>query len=302
MGRGSIRQRGRDSWQLRVYLGIDPETGRQRWASRTVHGSRRFAQSQLEELVEEAGYAHLRAGTLADLIDQWFEAASAGWAPTTVSHNRSVIDCYLKPHLGHLPVTKLSTEDIDDFYAYLLRSGGRNERPLAPGTVARVHGVLHRALVQAMLWDWIWLNPAGNATLPRVPRREIHPPSPEQVATLLDALQRDHPSLFCFLLLAASTGARRGELLGLRWGDVDEGEAAVAFCRAYVQGPHGPVLRPTKTHRAHRADLDRETFDVLMAHRARVEAEAQKGEWSFPGTPSSLAATPMAGCRGGRTG
>lgn len=276
MARGSIRQRGRDSWQLRVYLGTDPETGRQRWATRTVHGSQRFARSQLQELVEEAGYARLRAGTLADLLDRWFEAASPGWALTTVSHTRSVIDCYLKPNLGHLPVAKLTTEDIDDFYAHLLRAGGRNDRPLAPGTVARVHGVLHRALAQAIRWDWIWLNPAANASRPRVPPAEIRPPSPDQVARLLDAVRQKDPALFCFLRLAASTGARRGQLLALRWTDIDWDRAAVAFSRSLVQGPDGPELRPTKSHRTHRADLDRVTLDVLIGHRDRVDARASQ--------------------------
>lgn len=276
MGRGSIRQRGRDSWQLRVYLGTDPETGRQRWASRTVHGSRRSAQSQLRELVEEAGYAHLRAGTLADLLDRWFEAASPGWARTTASHTRSVIDCYLKPHLGHLQVAKLTTEDIDDFYGHLLRAGGRRDQPLAPGTVARVHGVLHRALAQAVRWEWVWLNPAGNANPPRVPPPEIRPPQPDQVARLLHAVRTDDPDLFCFLRLAVTTGARRGQLLALRWNDIDWEAEAIGFTRALVQGPHGPELRPTKTHRTHRADLDRDTLEVLISHRARVEAQASE--------------------------
>src|SRR5919106_6309867 len=217
MGRGSMRQRGRDSWQLRVYLGTDPDTQRQRWASRTVHGSRRFAQVQLRELAEEAGYAHHRAGTLADLLDRWFVAASPGWALTTVSHTRSVIDCYLKPHLGHLHVTKLTTEGIDDFYGHLLRAGGRDYRALAPGTVARVHGVLHRALAQAVRWEWVWLNPAANASPPRVPPAEIRPPSPDQLVTLLEEVRKDVPALFCFLRLATSTGARRGQVLALRW-------------------------------------------------------------------------------------
>jgi len=269
-----MRQRGKDSWELRVYLGTDPETGRQRWASRTVHGSRRFAQAQLCELAEEAGYAHLRAGTLSDLLDRWFEAASPGWARTTVSHTRSVIDCYLKPHLGHLHLAKLTTEDIDDFYGHLLRAGGRNDRPLAPGTVARVHGVLHRALGQAVRWEWVWLNPASNASPPRVPPAEIRPPSPEQVARLLDAARQDDPALFCFIRLAASTGARRGQLLALRWNAIDWEAGAVAFTRALVQGPHGPELRPTKSHRTHRADLDGATLGILEDHRARVEVQA----------------------------
>jgi integrase len=274
MGRGSIRQRVRDSWQLRVYLGTDPETGQERWASRTVHGSRRFAQAQLQELVEDAGYARLRAGTLAELLDRWFEAASPGWALTTVSHTRSVIDCYLKSHLGHLHVTKLTTEDIDDFYGHLLRAGGRNDRPLAPGTVARVHGVLHRALAQAVRWEWIWLNPASNASPPRVPPPEIRPPQPDQVARLLEAVRTEDPALFCFLRLAASTGARRGQLLALRWDAIDWEAGAIAFTRALVQGPHGPELRPTKTHRTHRADLDRGSLEILRSHRARAEARA----------------------------
>src|SRR6266542_5997870 len=123
MSRGSMRRRGTDSWELRAYWGIDPKTGRERWLTKTVHGTSRFARRQLDDLVVEAGRARLRAGTLADLLDQWFEAASPGWAPTTVGHTGSIIDCYLKPHLGHLDVDKLATADIDDFYGYLLRVG-----------------------------------------------------------------------------------------------------------------------------------------------------------------------------------
>ena len=168
-----MRLRGGDSWQLRVYLGIDPGTSRPRWLSKTVHGTERFSRQQLEDLVAEADRARIRTGTLTELLDRWLEAASPGWSASTVSHTRSIVDCYLRPHLGHLDLAKLTTADIDDLYAYLLRAGGRDDRPLAPGTVARVHAVLHRALAQAVRWDWIWLNPASNATPPRVAPAEI---------------------------------------------------------------------------------------------------------------------------------
>jgi integrase len=150
-----------------------------------------------------------------------------------------VIDCYVKPHLGHLHVVKLTTEDIDDFYGHLLRAGGRNDRPLAPGTVSRVHGVLHRALAQAVRCDCFCLNPASNASPPRVPPAEIRPPSPERMARLLEAVKQDEPALFCFIRLAASTGARRGQLLALRWKAFDWEAGAIAFTRSLVQGPHG---------------------------------------------------------------
>jgi hypothetical protein len=92
-----MRLRGRDSWQLRVYLGTDPATGRPRWLSKTVHGTHRFARQQLEDLVAEAGRARIRAGALAELLDQWIDAASPGWSAYTVSHTRSIVECHLKP-------------------------------------------------------------------------------------------------------------------------------------------------------------------------------------------------------------
>lgn len=274
MGRGSMRRRGRESWELRAYQGIDPETGRERWLTKTVHGTSRFARGQLDDLVVEASRARLRAGTLADLLDRWFEAASPGWAPTTVSHTRSIIDCHLKPHIGHLDLDKLTTVDIDDFYGYLLRAGSLRHRPLAPGTVTRIHGVLHRALAQAVRWEWVWSNPASNASPPRVESAEIRPPSREQVGTLLAWAKQHNSSLFCFLRLAVSTGARRSQLLALRWRAIDEERAAIAFTRALVEGSDGPQLRSTKNHRTYRVELDAETLDVVMEHRSYVKARA----------------------------
>lgn len=205
------------------------------------------------------------------------------WAVTTASHTRSVIDCYLKPNLGHLHLAKLTTADIDDFYGHLLRAGGRNERPLAPGTVVRVHGVLHRALAQAVRWGWIWLNPATNATPPRVGPAEIRPPTPRDVAALLDAVREADQPLHCYLRLAVSTGARRSQLLALRWGDIDLDRSAISFTRALVLGLDGPELRWTKTHRTYRVELDHESFEVLIAHRSYAEERARLAQVELTG-------------------
>ncbi|MGH2657855.1 MAG: tyrosine-type recombinase/integrase [Actinomycetota bacterium] len=194
-----------------------------------------------------------------------------------------MFDCYLKPHLGHLHVAKLTTEDIDDFYGHLLRAGGRRDQPLTHGTVARVHGVLHRALAQAVRWEWIWLNAASYATPPWVAPANIRPPSHQQVAVLLEWARQEDPPLFCFLRLAVSTGARRSQLLALQWGDVDEEGTAVAFTRALIEGPNGPELRATKTHRTYRVELDGETWDVLIDHRSRVEAQARRAAVELSG-------------------
>jgi integrase len=76
--------------------------------------------------------------------------------------------------------------------------------------------------------------------------------------------------------MAVSTGARRSQLLALRWGDIDLDRAAVAFTRALVLGPNGPELRSTKTHRTYRVEVDRDTFDVLLDHRSFSDALARR--------------------------
>jgi hypothetical protein len=175
-----------------------------------VRGSERTARRELDRFVEEASFARIHADSVAELLDRWFETASGEWAASTRRETQSLVEHHLKPHLGHLPVTKLTTADIDGFYAYLRRGLGRDGRPLAAGTVHRVHVVLHRALAQAVRWEWIWLNPASQASPPRYVPAEIRPPSAGEVADLIAHVSSTNPSLGLFLLLAATTGAPAG--------------------------------------------------------------------------------------------
>lgn len=94
---------------------------------------------------------------------------------------------------------------IDEVYGLLLHCGGRDGGGLSPGTVHRVHSVLHRALVQAQRWGWIWVNPAADTSPPRVRRAELRPPTPVQVATLLRSVE-DRPLLWRLLRFAAMDG------------------------------------------------------------------------------------------------
>jgi integrase len=164
----------------------------------------------------------------------------------------------------------VTAADIDDVYAYLLRRGGRDDRPLSPATVHRVHVVLPRALSQAVRWEWIWLNPAAVASPPGVEPADIRPPSVEQIRRLLNVVRVEDIDFFTYLHLAVMTGARRSQLLALRWSDVDFHHAALGFSRALVEGPSGPVLGPTKNRRTYRVALDPTSVEVLLAHRDRT--------------------------------
>ena len=121
----------------------------------------------------------------------------------------------------------------------------------------------------------MWLNPVANASPPRVLPPEVRPPTVEQVTALLDDLEhRDH-ELFTFVRLAAATGARRSQLLGLRWAELDADHSAIGFCRAFVDGQHGPVLRATKNHRSYRVSIDAGTLRLLAVHWSRANSRAR---------------------------
>jgi integrase len=208
--------------------------------------------------------------TLGELLDRWFAANEANWAMTTIRSTWSIIDRQLRPKLGHVLVRDLTTVAIDEFYASLRVDGAVEGGPLSSGSVRRIHGVLHRALEQAMRWEWIWSNPAASASPPRTEPVEMRPPSPHQVGQLLDQVKVHNPLLHLFLILAATTGARRGQLLALKWADVDFTHASLSFQRAWVEGRNGPVLAPTKTRRSHRVALDPYSQHLLEEQWDRI--------------------------------
>ena len=272
---GSMRRRG-TSWELRAYAGTDPETGKRRWATATTKGTRRAAERELAEFVARIDYPRrlTAEATVSKLLEDWYRAMSPNWSPTTARQTRSVIDCHLVPGLGDVRLQTLRAEHIDAFYGELRRGGGRNGEPLSPGTVHRVHVVLHRALAQALRWEWLWVNPAASASPPSCEPAPIYPPSPEEVVRLLATVAGSDPDFHTFLALAVSTGARRSQLGALRWGDVDLKQGQIGFARALLDAKGGPVLRPTKTRRTYRVNLDRDCLELLVAHHARARHRA----------------------------
>ncbi|MEZ5247604.1 MAG: site-specific integrase [Acidimicrobiales bacterium] len=274
--KGYMRQRG-GSWELRVFLGHDPVTGKQRYANRTVRGGKREAQRALAAMITEAeqGLTARSAATVAELLEAWFDQAAPDFSPATAKETRGYLDRSLLPGLGGRRLAKLKPGDIDAFYRRLRESGGVGGKPLAPATVRRIHGILRRALAQGVRWGWIGVNPAASASPPKVPAPKVAPPDPEQLARLLARARDESPDFACFVLVAAATGARRSELVALRWDDVDQTEATLDISRGIVVGRDGLVEKDTKTHSSRRVSLDAQTAAVLAEHREQMAARAQ---------------------------
>lgn len=143
--RGSMRQRSEGSWELRVFLGREPPTGRRQYVTKTVRGTKREAQRALAALVAgPAPTGPVAALTAGQMLERWFEHAEGRLSPSTAAHTRVVLDAHLLPHIGDTPLRKLTTAKIDALYGLLSERGGRGGRPLAPATVRRTHNVLHR--------------------------------------------------------------------------------------------------------------------------------------------------------------
>ena len=105
----------------------------------------------------------------------------AEFVGATLRQTASIVNHHLKPLIGEIAVTKLTTLDIDTMYLHLLRRGRPSGRALSAATVKQVHGVLHRSLAQAVRWGWVWFNPASTASKPSVPPPDLHPPTPATV-------------------------------------------------------------------------------------------------------------------------
>lgn len=273
MARGHIRERSGPkgtAWELRVYAGADPLSGKKRMVTRTVKGKRRDAERALTRLQAEvdAGSHAGPDGNVAALLAAWQRARAGDWAPTTVALYADTTRLHILPHLGARKVRAVRAHDLDALYGALV------ERGLSPARVRNVHTVLQGAFAQAVRWGWIPASPVPYARQPRVRRRDIDPPAPDDVRRLLDAARARRPSLHVLLVVAADTGARRGELVALRWGDFDLERGEVLIERTRVLAGRRVVEKETKTDGSlRRIALNAFTARTLVAHRAR-QAEA----------------------------
>ena len=281
--RGSIRKRSNGSWTVIVDLGPDPATGRRRQRWEAVRGTKRDAEARLVAILNERqGGIEVQPGkeTVGQYLDRWLrDYVAQNTAPKTEQTYREVVRSHLVPAFGALRLTGLRPTHIQAFYTAAQRSVRVDGRGgLSARSVLRYHQILHAALHQAVRWQLISSNPADAVEPPRADRREVSGLSPAQVHALFAAA--DGTSIGSFVRLAVLTGCRRGELLGLRWSDVDL-DRAVLHIQQTAQRITGSgiVFRQPKTRLSRRAiALSPEAVRVLREHRrAQLEERLRAG-------------------------
>jgi integrase len=298
--RGGLRPKAPGVWEIRVEAGRDPVTGRRRQVSRSVHGTKRQAEAALNTLVADAdiGKGGRTKLNFEQLSVQWLALVQNDLSPTTVHRYKNLLKNRILPALGDRPIDAIRTNDLDRLYL-----GLSNDVGLAPATVRQVHAVIRRALRQAVLWGWISTNPAANATRPRISKTSPSPPDVQQVAQLLEAASASDPELGRFMHIAATTGARRGEVCALRWSDIDPNLKTLTIEHSIIDLPGGLAEKDTKTHVSRRLALDDGSLAVfqdqwrdalaradecrtVLTHDAYVFSQEPNG--SIPWVPGSV--------------
>jgi integrase len=210
--------------------------------------------------------------TVGAYLDQWLAAHALEIKPKTLQDYRHLIDRHVKPHIGGLRLQAVRPGQISKLYQDLVTTGGRGGAGLSPRTVEYVHAVLRKAFRDAVVVEQLLVsNPVERA---KRPRNAVHEQGEvwtgEQLLAFLGQA-REH-RLFAFYYLAAYTGARRGELLNLRWRDIDLAarEVRISGSAAVVAGKR--IEGTTKTGRSRVVSIDAETVQVLREHRARQVA------------------------------
>jgi integrase len=209
--------------------------------------------------------------TVGALIARWLDHCdSIGRSPTTMRAHRSIAANVLVPELGRFKLRALTAAHLDAVYAKLTTKGN------SASTVRRVHAVIGAALHQAEKWDLVDRNVARRATPPPVHAAEVEAPSPAEVQAILTAAEKVEPALASMLLMAALTGARRGELCALRWTDLNAKAGTLTIARSiYETAGGGWGEKGTKTHQARTIGLDDLGLEALRRHRDAVDVLAR---------------------------
>jgi len=273
-GEGTIYHRQDGRWAASITV----EGGKRK----TFYGkSRKAVQEKLKGALHEQQQETLVTApqqTLKQFLEDWLENThKQNIRPRSHERYEQIVRLHIVPALGKVQLQKLAPQQLKKLYADKLKEG------LSSVTIAAIHNLLHRALDDAVKWDIIARNVCDRISPPRKVQREITPLNVEQIHILLETV-RGHPQEALFVL-ALNTGARRGELLGLKWNDINFTEGTMQIRRILNRvptkmikevGQHYVESEP-KTKKSRRSlFLTTLALDALKQHRSRQQDNKEK--------------------------
>ena len=286
-GEGNLRKRKDGRWEGRYTAGRDPETGRAIYKN-VLGKTQAEAKAKLKQAIEEAkGLDAAKVGryTVGQWMEVWFEHyAKVKVRPSSHQTYCGYIDNHIKPNIGKIPLEKLTSLELQKFYKKLLEKGRvdrleskHQAKGLSPKTVRNLHQIIASAMKLAKEQRLILADPTEGCALPRLEHREMQTLPVEQLQSFLR--EAKDSGMFELYYLELATGLRRGELLGLKWEDIDleRGDLRVRRQIARINGE--VVEAPLKTKNAYRTlPLAEDTVSILLEQKEKVGGSP----WVFP--------------------
>ena len=216
--------------------------------------------------VEQGAYVAHSKETVAGQVRGWLDN-NTDLAATTRERFVRLIDQQIVPHLGAVSLQQLRPAHVTAWHATLRKEGGKDGRPLSPATVRQAHRVLHLALAKAFEDEKVVRNVASGRKLPKADSKQIHILQEGQIAPLLAAL--DGHWLLPIAIVAVGTGMRQGEIMGLRWADIDldKGTARVERSLEETRGTGLRFKSPKTKNGVRTISLPTSVVQALKAHR-----------------------------------
>jgi integrase len=270
--RGHVRQRGK-KWCVVYDEGRDDDGRRiQRWQS--GFATKREAEAALTKILNtlaEGEYVRPTTDTFGGFLEEWLAAIEPQLRPSTFASYRMMVAKHIRPRLGSVKLQKLSALKLNAAYAAMLRDGvlhATEQRGLSPRTVRYAHTIIRKALADAVAWNLVPRNVADSANPPKKAKRTKKTWTAAELRRFLEGVREDR--LYAAFLLAATTGMRRGEILGLAWSSLDLDSAKLSISRSLVSVDYKVQLSEPKTSQWRRVvALDPVTVQALCDHETR---------------------------------
>jgi integrase len=293
---GHFKKRG-ERWYYWVELERDLD-GKRRQVSKGGFRTRKEAEKAFAELrdqVRQGTFVAAAKTTVASfLVDEWLPGIQASIRPSTHALYSRIVDAYVVPRIGVRRLADVTPGQLNALYAALLSDGRRQKsaaRPagLSPKMVRHVHTLLRKAFSDAVRWGSLARNPADRAEPPRPRTPEMKVWNVVQLRRFLDEVDGDR--LGPVWLLMATTGMRRGEVMGLRWADVDLDAGRLSIVQTHVIVNRKVIVSEPKTLKGRRSiALDAATVSALRQFRRRQLEErlALGATWTDSGLVVAL--------------
>ncbi|MBA8825328.1 integrase [Saccharopolyspora lacisalsi] len=294
------------SLRVRVSAGLDPVTKQRHRLVEVVPAgpeAEREAERVRTRLLNEVDERRnpKTTATVEQLLDRYLDKHFDG-EPTTRNGYRRAARKHVLPYIGQVKVGQLDADSLDSLYSELRRcrdhctgkrridhrTSSKHEcdhrckphkcQPLGATAIRQIHYLLSGAFKRAVRWKWVAVSPVGQADPPPAPQPHPTPPDAREAVRILNEAWRVDEDWGALVWTAMTTGARRGELCGLRWDHVDLNASVLRLKQsvAYDEQRKLWFAKSTKTHQQRRIALDTETVNVLADLKARHEQRAAR--------------------------